>query len=495
MTVPVQVPITSAVANGVTTVFPYQFKVARSGDLVVTVNGLVRTEGTHYTVDGVGNDAGGNVTFLLAPIDTAKVVLRRVMAFKRDTNFATLGDLLAATLNLDQDDPVMMIQQLAATTLQLTEDGDGEFVWDATGFRLINLGDAVDPQDAVNLRSMINAIEQATGTGSGGSGNISVTPQLWTFTGDGVTSSIMLDSNVDNPLFYDVAIGGVLLEPYTDYHLSGTPGNLTLTFTSAPADGKSGWVVLRGYARPYSGQQPILTVSPKLKAVSVDTTLDNSYQNTIIQVDSPVPVTLSIPANIGATTDWKDGDFFSVIQMGAGKVTVVMATTGTLLTLPGFDAKARGQYSVFSVSCLSADSDQWVATGDLLAQTNTPDIQAFTLPCSDEATTQIAVASNVYRFRMPFGVLLSDVRATLNVAQPSGTVLTVDVKQNGTSIFSTLLTLDNAELTSTEASAPAVLVNPDNTVLGDGDLISVDVAQVGDAGARGLKVQLIGQRA
>lgn len=139
MTVPVQTPLTSSVANGVTTVFPYQFKLTHDTDLVVSVAGVVKTITTDYTVDGVGSDTGGNVTFVAAPANGANVILRRVMAFKRDTNYPNLGDLLAATLNADQDDPVMMLQQVAAGQMQLVEVGAGELVWDAAGLRIVNV--------------------------------------------------------------------------------------------------------------------------------------------------------------------------------------------------------------------------------------------------------------------------------------------------------------------------------------------------------------------
>lgn len=497
MTVPAQTPITTTTANGVTAVFPFGFKVAKASDLRVTVNGLARVLGTHYTVDGL-TDAGGNVTFLagfLPPAD-AKVVMRRLMAFERATAYQNLGDLLASTLNADQDDPVMMIQQLAAATLQMVEDpsGSGAFVWDAQGNRIIRLGDAIDPADAANLGVVLSMIEQVTqGTGPVG-GTISVSPKYWEFTGDGVSTDFELPgADVSDPLFYDVAIARALQEPYDDYTIVGdTATGYVVRFPVAPANGAQGWVVLRGYARPYSGVQPVTTVASTVTVGTPAGTLDRAFQNTIIGITSAVDVTLTIRANTGAANDWKAGEFFSVMQLGAGKVTLAIEAGGTLLPSPGFQPVTRGQNSVVSASCVYADSDQWAVSGDLLATASTPDVQCLTLPCSDEATTNLAVATNVYRTRMPYGFLLSEVRALVNVAQASGTVLTVDVKKNGVSIFSTKPTIDNAEFSSTTAATAPVISTP---VLGDGDLISVDVTQVGTAGARGLKVQLIGQRA
>jgi hypothetical protein len=493
MTVSVQTPINTSTANGVTSVFPYQFKILAAADLKVTVNGLVRVLDTHYTVDGVGNDAGGNVTFLpgFLPPEDAKVVRRRLMAFERQTNYQSLGDLLASTLNSDQDAPVMMLQQLAALALQMVDDGAGGFVWDAQGFRLINLGDGTSETDAINLRQLLLAVE----SGQAGAG-VGVAPKIFDFTGDGVTTDFpMVGADVTDPLFYDTALAGAVLEPFVEFTILPGDGVVdpVIRLATAPANDVKGFTVLRGYARPYTGTTPITTVSGPVTIVNNPAgTIDNTNQNTIIGVTSAVDVTVTIRANTGAANDWKAGEFFSVMQLGAGKVTLAIEAGGTLLPSPGFQAVTRGQNSVVSASCVYADSDQWAISGDLLATASTPDVQCFTLVCSDEATTNLAVGTDKYRFRMPYGFLLSDVRATVNVAQAAGTVLTFDVKKNGVTIFSTKPTIDNAEFSSTTAATPPVISIP---ILGDGDLISVDIMQVGTALAKGLKIQLIGQRA
>lgn len=110
--------------------------------------------------------------------------------------------------------------------------------------------------------------------------------------------------------------------------------------------------------------------------------------------------------------------------------------------------------------------------------------------CVDE-TTALTVAT-VKTFRMPHAVALTEVRASLTTAQATngaGGILTVDVKQNGTSIFSTLLTIDNTEKTSATAATPAVI---SASALLDDDEITIHVTQVGDGTAAGLKVTFIG---
>lgn len=92
------------------------------------------------------------------------------------------------------------------------------------------------------------------------------------------------------------------------------------------------------------------------------------------------------------------------------------------------------------------------------------------------------------KFRVPFALTLTDVRASLATAQTSGSILIVDVNQSGTSILSTKLSIDNTEKTSTTASAPVVISSAE--LLDDAE-ISIDVDQVG-TGGKGLTVCFIG---
>lgn len=108
--------------------------------------------------------------------------------------------------------------------------------------------------------------------------------------------------------------------------------------------------------------------------------------------------------------------------------------------------------------------------------------------CSDE-TTAITATTGKVSFRMPYAMTLSSVRASLVTAQTSGNIFTVDINENGTSILSTKITIDNTETTSVTAATPFVL---SDISLSDDSIITVDVDQIGDGTAKGLKVTLIG---
>lgn len=109
---------------------------------------------------------------------------------------------------------------------------------------------------------------------------------------------------------------------------------------------------------------------------------------------------------------------------------------------------------------------------------------------SDELSALTTGAAKV-TFRMPCAFTVTEVRASLKTAQTSGSVLTVDINEGGTSILSTKLTIDNGEKTSKTAATPAVISDAD---LADDAEMTVDIDQIGDGTALGLKIVLIGDR-
>jgi len=109
---------------------------------------------------------------------------------------------------------------------------------------------------------------------------------------------------------------------------------------------------------------------------------------------------------------------------------------------------------------------------------------------SDE-TTALTTGTAKVTFRMPYAMTITAVRASLSTAQASGSIFTVDINEGGTTILSTKLTIDNTEKTSTTAATPAVV---SDTALADDAEITIDIDQIGDGTAAGLKVTIIGTR-
>jgi hypothetical protein len=116
--------------------------------------------------------------------------------------------------------------------------------------------------------------------------------------------------------------------------------------------------------------------------------------------------------------------------------------------------------------------------------------EAVGIAVSDE-TTALTTGVAKITFRMPYAFDLLGVRASLTTAQATGAILTVDLNEGGLSILSTKLTIDNTEKTSVTALTPAAI---SDTALVDDAEITVDVDQIGDGTAKGLKIWLIGNR-
>lgn len=116
--------------------------------------------------------------------------------------------------------------------------------------------------------------------------------------------------------------------------------------------------------------------------------------------------------------------------------------------------------------------------------------QSFIVAASDLTTAITAGTSKAY-FPMPYAFTVTEVMATLLTAQASGSIFTVDINENGTSILSTKLTIDNTETSSLTASTQPVI---SDASLAKGGVITIDVDQVGVSGALGLIVTIVGYK-
>lgn len=114
--------------------------------------------------------------------------------------------------------------------------------------------------------------------------------------------------------------------------------------------------------------------------------------------------------------------------------------------------------------------------------------QCFVLSCGDD-TTVLSTGTRKTHLRVPYNFALTEVRASLSTPQQDGNAITIDVLDNGSSIFSTTLTIDNLETSSVNSVITPVL---STSLLNDNDELTVDIVTVGDGTAAGLKVYLIG---
>jgi len=113
------------------------------------------------------------------------------------------------------------------------------------------------------------------------------------------------------------------------------------------------------------------------------------------------------------------------------------------------------------------------------------------IACGDETTALTTGNKVTFRWKSKAITQALKITASLTTAQSSGaTLVTVDVKKNGTSMFSTKPTFDNTEKITDTATTVAVLTAT-GIAYNDEIVVSVDAIQSGTVAA-GLKVYIEG---
>lgn len=109
------------------------------------------------------------------------------------------------------------------------------------------------------------------------------------------------------------------------------------------------------------------------------------------------------------------------------------------------------------------------------------------LACSDLVTVITTGTTKAY-YDFSAAFTITSVRATILTAQTSGTILTIDINESGTTILSTKLTIDNSETSSATAATAAVI---SDTSIAANARITIDFDAVGASGA-GVIVEIVG---
>ncbi|HGG2126781.1 TPA: glycosyl hydrolase family 28-related protein [Escherichia coli] len=176
MTVSTEVDHNEYTGNGVTTSFPYTFRIFKKTDLVVQVsdlNGSV-TElvmDTGYTVTGAGTYSGGSVV-LPSPLAAGwRITIERVLDVVQETDLRNQGKFFPEVHEDAFDYLTMLIQRCFGWFRRaLMKPSLLAKYYDAKQNRISNLADPSLEQDAVNNRSMRNYVDAAIAGVVGGFG-------------------------------------------------------------------------------------------------------------------------------------------------------------------------------------------------------------------------------------------------------------------------------------------------------------------------------------
>lgn len=126
--------------DGSTTTFPYGFRILDQSEILVRTKvdatGVITTETitTQYTVSGVGEASGGNITFTAGniPIVGETVILTRKVPKKQETDFTENGPLPAESLETVADRLTMISQEIGEEVDRSVKVDAGVTSFDAT---------------------------------------------------------------------------------------------------------------------------------------------------------------------------------------------------------------------------------------------------------------------------------------------------------------------------------------------------------------------------
>ncbi|EPT9029019.1 MULTISPECIES: phage tail protein [Citrobacter] len=154
MTVSTEVDHNDYIGNGVTTSFPYTFRIFKKSDLVVQVADLDEniTElvlDTDYTVTGAGGYSGGNVILMAALTNGYQISISRELPVTQETDLRNQGKFFAEVHENAFDKLTMLVQQtFSRFSLALRRPSFVANFYDAMGYYIRNLRDPSRPQDA-----------------------------------------------------------------------------------------------------------------------------------------------------------------------------------------------------------------------------------------------------------------------------------------------------------------------------------------------------------
>ncbi|EKO9757756.1 phage tail protein, partial [Escherichia coli] len=154
MTVSTEVDHNEYTGNGVTTSFPYTFRVFKESDLVVQVvdldeNIAVLALDTDYTVTGAGGYNGGNVILSKALANGYQISISRELPVTQETDLRNQGKFFAEVHEDAFDKLTMLIQQVRSWfSLALRKPSFVANYYNALNNYIRNLKDPVNPQDA-----------------------------------------------------------------------------------------------------------------------------------------------------------------------------------------------------------------------------------------------------------------------------------------------------------------------------------------------------------
>ena len=414
MTIPNQTARTGPYnGNGSTTVFAYDFRILDQSHVVVTLKSAadvetVQTLTTNYTVSGVGESTGGNITMVVAPASGEQLTFSRSIPQTQEVDLANRGGVQPEILESAYDkltqlsqDKVELLNRmprfpvsssLTGVELPLTLTANTALIVNAGGTGYTNGPTA----------SQISGAEASADAAAASAADAATSYDNFDDRYLGQKSS---DPSVDND--GDALLTGALY--------FNTSNNVMMVYTG------SAWV----RTTPTTGEQ-----------ANIDAVAANATNiNTVAGIAADVTTTAGISADV--TTVAADGTDIGTVAGISANVTTVAGIAANVTTTAGIAA------NVTTVAGISAD----VTT----AATNVTDITNFAdvyIGPSASDPTQRADASALQAGDMYFNTTVDELRVYSGSQWVAGTAGTLAVQRysgDGSTVAFTLATAPTGE--------------------------------------------------
>jgi len=160
-------------ADGVQLIFIYDFIVLDATHMVVYVDNVIMIGG--YTVNGVGNAGGGDVTFAIAPVNGTTVTLQRIVPETQLVDYLPYDPFPAETHEGALDKLTLITQQNTdaldrALIAAVTDDGSTDYTLPTSvalkGFRFNAANTGLELVDIPVIADDSNIVKKTSDTGA-----------------------------------------------------------------------------------------------------------------------------------------------------------------------------------------------------------------------------------------------------------------------------------------------------------------------------------------